>query len=227
MASYTHILTKEKKITPPTLHLHLKPRPCEGSCKVAHRQFSKAGFCNMFYSQTSTGLQRCLKCCQIYFLETVQIEQPLWEPPPPPWVWATWKLRCVFTNFNNIVVSLYYFLYTYQCFYLFVGRERYKVVVTASSHWKSPEKPSNRPVCPCRGSEHKEVPSGKRPIHLLCHIPLCGCPLPPSRFVAPHIDAVKGVSESRCELFSHKGAGRLHDAHWSIVIYNIAVFFHI
>ncbi len=68
MASYTHILTKGEKITPPTLNVHLKPRLCKVSGKVAHRQFSKAGFCRMFYTQTSTGLQSCLKCGQIYFL---------------------------------------------------------------------------------------------------------------------------------------------------------------
>ncbi|KAK1886054.1 Zinc finger MYM-type protein 1 [Dissostichus eleginoides] len=41
-------------------------RQSEWSGKAAHRQFSKAGFCSVCCSQTSTGMQRCLKCCQIY-----------------------------------------------------------------------------------------------------------------------------------------------------------------
>lgn len=49
-----------------TLHFILKPRPSEWSGKAAHRQLPKAGFCSVCCSQTSTRMQRLLKCCKIY-----------------------------------------------------------------------------------------------------------------------------------------------------------------
>ncbi|KAI9532867.1 hypothetical protein NQZ68_028566 [Dissostichus eleginoides] len=49
------------------------------------------------------------------------------------------------------------------------GGERYKVAIAGPSRSKPPEEPSSCAGCSGRRSEHKEVPSGQRTIHLLCH----------------------------------------------------------